>query len=403
MRPMNQAQLSIRGVERGLHSSGVVLSIRGWVMRIGFDARALSVRSSGIRTYTYELLRGLAEVDADNEYVLYGLPRGSKPTGLPSRFSEDSRLLPARHLTDRLVIAGQGRSLDLYHGTNYAAPQWSSFPTVLTVHDLTVYLFPENHPRLRRVAHRFLPRLCRNAAYLIADSENTRRDLVRCYGISPEQVGVVHLAAGPEFQPMKWSPDFDRVRSRYRLPDEFVLYFGTLDRRKNLPLLIRAIGELHRRGVPRTLVIAGVGESSVLADLHTLTRDLGLMPGEDIVFTGIIEESDVPILYNLCDLFVYPSSYEGFGLPPLEAMATGSPVVVSNASSFPELYEGKAVLVELGSAEALAEAIDDISRDEAKRKFLVDRGLEFARSRSWVDVARETLDVYQRVEDTLSR
>jgi glycosyltransferase involved in cell wall biosynthesis len=158
------------------------------------------------------------------------------------------------------------------------------------------------------------------------------------------------------------------------------------------------MGELHRTGVPRILVIAGSGDARALADLHTLARQQGLMPGEDVVFTGIIEEPDVPILYNLCDLFVYPSSYEGFGLPPLEAMATGRPVVVSDTSSFPELYQGTAVLVELGSPLRLAEAIDQISRDEVQRSELIDRGLKLARSRSWRDVAQETLDVYRRVE-----
>ena len=368
------------------------------MMRIGFDARALGVRSSGIRTYTYELLRGLAEVDAENEYVLYGLPRGSAPRGLPPRFSEDPRSMPFRHLTDRIVVAGHGSHIDLYHGTNYSAPQWSAFPTVLTVHDLTVYMFPENHPWPRRVTHRLLPRLCRNAAHLIAVSENTRRDLVRCYGISPERIQVIHEAAGPEFRPLEWTPDFDRIRSRYRLPDEFVLYLGELDRRKNLPLLVRAMGELHRMGVPRTLVIAGSGDARVLADLHTLVRQQGLVAGEDVVFTGRVEESDVPILYNLCDLFVYPSSYEGFGLPPLEAMATGRPVVVSDTSSFPELYQGTAVLVELGSPLRLAEAIDQVLGDEDQRRELIARGLKLARSRSWRDVAQETLDVYRRIE-----
>lgn len=366
-------------------------------MRVGIDASPLAVRFGGISRYTDELLRGFSRVDSENEYVLYGLAQGAKPPGLETRFSGDSLHFPLKRWVDRVFLPGAVKKLDLYHGTNYVAPLLHRFPTVLTIHDLTVYLFPESHPRARRMAHRLLPTLCRSAARIIVDSLHTKRDLARCYGIAPEQMDVVYLAAGEEFKPIpREDEDLQRARTRYRLPEQFVLYLGSIEERKNLPLLIRTMAGLRRDGLPQRLVIAGDGDPAYMAALRELAARESLDSGEDIVITGNVDPRDLPSLYNLCDLFVYPSRYEGFGLPPLEAMACGTPTVVPQNSSFLELYEGAAVLTELDSEEHLAEAIRRPLSSTTLREELVEQGLKLAGSRSWDDTAVQTLRVYRQ-------
>jgi glycosyltransferase involved in cell wall biosynthesis len=368
-------------------------------MRIGIDAGPLAVPFGGIRRYTERLIRALARVDDRNEYVLYA-PAECAGRSKPAPHVEwEASVLPARIKSwmDLVHLPGAEATLDLFHGTNYTAPLLARLPTVLTVHDLTVHLFPESHPRRRRLRHRLLPALCRRAARIIADSYCTKSDLVGHYGIPAEKVDVVYLAAGEEFRPIGCMETLERVRERYALPEAFVLFVGSVEPRKNLPQLVRAMATLIREGVEQRLVIAGHGQRGYLQEVRQVVRREGLELGRDVLLSGAVPDEDLPALYSLADLFVYPSLYEGFGLPPLEAMACGAPVLLPDHSSFRELYRECSLMLDLDRPDVLVDAMRRLLWDHALRDELVERGLKHAKSRSWEDTALETVEVYRRV------
>jgi len=315
---------------------------------------------------------------------------------LGPNFEWDASDFPMKRWLDYFHIQAAGQKIDLYHGTNYSAPLLARQPTVLTVHDLTVQLFPEVHPRVRRLAHSMLPLLCRRSRHIIADSFNTKADLMRLFDIPEERVDVIHLAVGEEFRPIEDEAELARVRRRYGLPNSFLLFVGSVEPRKNLPALMQAVAALQNEGFPQKLVIAGDGSEGFMQELRLTARALGLKPGRDVIFTGFVEDADLPALYSSSDLFVFPSIYEGFGLPPLEAMACGVPVLLPENSSFTEYYRDCSLMVDLSRPGAMTEAIRSMLQNTSLCRHLVKEGLERARQRGWDRVADETLEVYRR-------
>jgi glycosyltransferase involved in cell wall biosynthesis len=363
-------------------------------MRIAIDARPLSAPWGGIRRYADCLLRALARVDVANDYALCGLPRGFSPEpALPARFTVCREPVPGVHWLEHAWLVSARGALDLYHGTNYAAPRFARCPVVITVHDLTVQLLPDTHPWRRRLRHRLLPALWRRAARVIADSRTTRDDLVRHCGVEPARVVVVPLAPAGSMRPVRDGAVLAAVRRRYGLPDRFLLYVGALEPRKDLPVLLEAFEALRREGREETLVLAGGGAADYVAALRAEVERRGLAAA--VRMPGPVDERDLPALYAACLLFVYPSRYEGFGLPPLEAMACGAPVVVARTASLAEQFEGAAQTVEPGRPEALRAALAALLDDEAGRAALAARGRARASARDWDDVARDTLAVYR--------
>lgn len=364
-------------------------------MRIGIDARPLKARSGGIRRYTEQLILSLARIDDQNEYRIFSPVVRPASFQVSENVSWEVRESPLRSWFELLKPRTH---VDLFHGLNYAAPLVGSTPSVLTIHDLTVHLFPEYHPRRRRLRHRLLPRMCRRASHLIADSQSTRDDLVQHFGISPERIEVIHLAVDTRFRPVKADEERARVSRKHGLPDRFVLFVGSVEPRKNLSLLIRAMARVLRDDPKCQLVIVGESAPGQSAELERVVAGEGLVLGSDVRLLGWVEDDDLPALYSMCELFVYPSRYEGFGLPPLEAMACGAPVLVPDHSSFAELYRDCSLAVDLSGPDAegaLADTMQRLLGNSFMRSQLVERGFSLARSRSWDDVARETLEVYR--------
>jgi glycosyltransferase involved in cell wall biosynthesis len=363
-------------------------------MRIAIDVSPLAAPWGGIRRYTEQILRGLSRVDCENEYALYGFPEGGVGCAaltLGQNFEPAASRIPTRL---RLRLPGPCRPVDLVHGTNYWFPFFERAPAVLTVHDLTVQLFPHHHPRRRRLLHRLLPSFCRRAVRIIADSRSTKRDLVRHLGVPEDKIRVVYLAAGAEFRPLENRDLLGAVRERYALPEQYLLFLGSIEPRKNLPILIEAIRELRREGRPQSLVIAGGGERGYVEYLRQLIARSGLLEDGGCVLTGPVADEDLPALYSMSDAYVYPSVYEGFGLPPLEAMACGVPVVLPGNSSLGELYRDCGAVTEADTS-SLVEGLRRLLDDSDYRGGLVARGFERARSRTWEDTAAETLEVYR--------
>jgi glycosyltransferase involved in cell wall biosynthesis len=371
-------------------------------MKIAVDARPLATPWGGIRRYTDSLLRALVRIEAHAEYRLCGLGRTTTlesvlpDAGAGGRIRVANEPFPLARWVDQLCLVSTRESVALYHGTNYSAPLWSRCPTVVTVHDLTVQLMPDTHPFRRRLRHRLLPAQLRRATRIIADSQHTKSDLLRYFDVPPERVDVVPLAASDTLGPVTDADALDAMRRRYRLPEQFVLYLGALGSRKNLAALIHAFGVVRRAGASERLVLAGSGAPSHLAVLRAAATRAGLVEGHDLFFAGAIAEQDIASLYSAATLFVFPSLYEGFGLPPLEAMACGVPVLLAAGSALDELYRGSSALVDLEEPSALARELGRLLGDASARAELGAKGFALARSRSWDDVARETLAVYRR-------
>ena len=278
----------------------------------------------------------------------------------------------------------------LFHATEHLLMPLRDVPTVLTVHDLIFHLFPEYHKPLNYWYLRWtMPLYVRRADALIAVSEATRQDLIRLYGVPPAKVRVIPEAAAPHFRPAP-AEDVARVRSRYRLPPRFLLTVGTIEPRKNLPRLFQALARLEGAKRP-PLVVAGSKGWLYEETFRTVER-LGL-EGQ-VAFLGHVPEEDLPALYTAADLFVLPSLYEGFGLPVLEAMACGTPVVCSHAASLREVAGDAARYVDPRDPEAMAEVLREAWEDPDLRAALRARGLARAASFSWRRTAEETLALY---------
>ena len=295
----------------------------------------------------------------------------------------------ARWPMDRLVP-----DAELFHGTEHLLPSFGGIPTVLTVHDLIFEHLPEHHKLLNRAyLGATMPLYCRRATAIVAVSEATRADLIAMYGLCPEAITVIPEAADPRFAPP--TPEaVATVRARYGLPPRYVLTVGTIEPRKNLSRLVDACGPLFEAGQADALVIVGG-----LGWLYEgFLRHVERSPWrERVIRPGFVPDEDLPAIYGGALITAQPSFYEGFGLPLLEAMASGCAVCASQTSSLPEVGGDAALYVDPECTESITEALRAIARDEALRTDLVRRGLARAAEYSWERTARETLALYERV------
>ncbi|MCU0521881.1 MAG: glycosyltransferase family 4 protein [Anaerolineae bacterium] len=281
---------------------------------------------------------------------------------------------------------------NILHVPGFDAPRWKPCPVVLTVHDLIGMLFPQNLPPVARFYwSRWLPLSVRWADRIIADSEHTRHDICRLMGIPHDRIAVIPLGVGPEFHPIDDPRLLDSTRTQYGLPDRFILYLGTLEPRKGIDTLIRSYGQMAS-DVEHDLVVAGK-RGWYTEPLFALVRELEL-EGR-VHFAGYVPDALLPALLSLADLFVFPSRYEGFGLPPLEAMACGTPVITSNASSLPEVVGGAGMMVPPDDVPALSAALSQALESCSLRDELINKGLARASQFTWEATAQRTLEVYQ--------
>jgi len=373
-------------------------------MRIGIDARTLSGRFTGDRTYWRGLLSGLSAVDTVNEYLLYTRgPLEGEPPALGPNFSWRQIEKPTNDALWMLLAfpkALKADKIDVGH-TQYNIPLLGSpCPIVTTVHDISFQIHPDLFlPKDRRILQTFVPRSMQKAAAVIAVSESTRRDILRSYANIPkEKVFVVLESAGPQFQVPEHGQETARAAANTLLglsDKPYLLAVGVLQPRKNLEVLLDAFAllKLGPHPPPHRLVIAGKrgwldGTDAQLAALPTeVTRE--------IVLAGYVADADLPTLYGGADALCYPSRYEGFGLPPLEAMACGCPVLCSRASSLPEVVGDAGILLPFADSSAWAHALETLLASPAVQARWRERGPARAALFSWERAGRETLAIYE--------
>lgn len=365
--------------------------------RVGLDATPLIGPRSGIGNYTGRLLEAMLALAPEREFYLFSK---KELNGLESSLQRAQRVsgyLPASSLAwSQLVLPRLIRSSqpDLMHFTNSLAPLVPSAPSVITIHDASLFVQRHFHPLARQVQRLLLPTIARRATAVITVSNHARGELSARLGLPEERLHVIYEAAPDHFRPVDDVALLEDVRQRHQLPECFILYVGTLEPRKNLPRLLEAFRLARRRGLSHRLVFVGPN-GWMMQQLQRTIEALAL--GEGVHFCGYVPEADLPAIYSLADLFVYPSLYEGFGLPPLEAMACGTPVLTSNRASLAELYSDAAYLVDPESVACIAEALVTLIEDESLRADMRRRGLEQARKFSWRQTATATMALYDRV------
>ncbi len=401
-------------------------------MNICLDLSPVVHQKAGLASYTRELATQLVQ-DEGISWSVFHYDR-TPPVSLSSPLDSLPRyVIPWGAYRWRLTTAlrhilgwnmdGFFRSVDLFHATEHLLPRLSAIRTVFTLHDLIFLFHPEAHkPMNRWFLTLMMPRFLRAADAIIAVSECTKRDAVRCYGIPEEKITVIYEGVNPRFRPA--DPEaIAAVRQKYGLPERFILYVGTIEPRKNLTALLEAYTALMERPAPCALRPATCDLRPATCDLRPATCDLRLMIvgkkgwlyegffrklrelglEDRVIFTGYVPDEDLPALYSAADLFVFPSLYEGFGLPVLEAMACGVPVVCSSTSSLPEVAGDAALLVPPTDVRALTEAMERALTDERLRARMRARGLERARRFSWERAAQGTLITYRKVLGDKSR
>lgn len=377
-------------------------------LRIGINAQKLSTsqsyHSAGSSRYIYHLLRELRRLDGPEEFVAYVSAGHTPPELAPT---PHFRLAPTRRPTDRALLRILWEQFQLprkltrdgigvLHGTVNALPVAWRGPSVVTILDLTFLVMPHAFNPGNRVYLAWAVRAaCRTAKRIITISEATRRDVVRLLRVPAQRVTRIYCGVDERFRPITDPGEIAAFRTQRRLPEQFILYLGTLEPRKNLSRLVQAYASLRRRGATSyPLILAGGkgwGERAILAQIE----DSGY--ADTIHCVGYIPEREIPLWYNAASLFVYPSEYEGFGLPPLEALACGTPVVTSNTSSLPEVVGDAGILVDPRDTDAIAEGMLRVLQDEALRTELALRGPARASRFTWQRMATETLAVYRAV------
>ena len=374
-------------------------------MRIGIDAQLLGGCESGVEVCIRNLIRGLALADAENEYVIYtqrGIPpldvgENSRVTIRHTRWP--NRFRPARILWQQAalphILSRDG--IDLLHAPGYVMPRICPCPALVTVYDVIAIKFPELCKRTNALHYGLmLPRTLRRAARILAASERTRDDLVALLDADPERIEVVYPGVDEAFQPVEDPERLAEVRTRLGLPERFILFVGNIEPKKNLPTLIRAFALLKRhRRIPHRLVIAGK-KGWKCGDVFRAVRDEGLE--SEVIFPGYVPLENLPALYSMAELFAFPSLYEGFGLPPLEAMACGTPVVASNAGALPEVLGDAALQVDPLDVDALQKVIHKILTNQFLRRHLSEAGRKRAARFTWAENARKTIAAYERAD-----
>ena len=368
-------------------------------LTIGFDASRLQVgQRTGTEQYTWELLTALGRIDRRQRYLLYsnGLPPTLPP--LPPNYQLRSLRFPRLWTHARLSAEMVLRPPDVLFVPAHVLPLWSPRRSVVTIHDLGYLSYPEAHPAAQRLYLRLSTRWnAWRATHVLAISEATKRDIVTHCDVPPTKISVVYLGVSERFRPVEDARVLVSVRQRYGITDPYLLYVGTIQPRKNLRRLIEAwAGYLQRTGSSGAPMLVIAGKRGWLTEgIERRAHDLGV--GDHVRFTGYVDDADLPALISGAVSFLFPSLYEGFGLPVLDAQACGTPVLCSSVSSLPEVAGDAALFVDPHDTGSIRDGIARLIEDEQLRHDLRQRGLRRVGEWTWERTARQTLHVLEAV------
>lgn len=373
------------------------------LLHIGINLLSESPVMAGVGTFSRNLLLNLAALDTENRYTVL-LDHRTMPCYFFER--EGFHFAPFhvpvgsnvwRRVWEQLIppLVARRLGLDLIHSIANVSLVAAPVKTVVTIHDLTLYTMPRRFGRLKHIYLRLLvPYTARRAGAIITDSASTRADIARYCRVRPDRITVVHLGVSEDFRPVD-DTIVHSIARRYGVPEHYMLFVGKLEPGKNIVRLIEAFARLGDAAREYVLVIVGA-KGWLYDEVFRRVEDLGLE--KRVLFLGYVPLVDLPALYSGADLFVFPSLYEGFGLPPLEAMACGTPTVVSNVSSLPEVVGDAAELIDDPcDVDQIADAMRRVLSDPDRKADLSARGLEHAARFTWQKTAQRTMQVYRKV------
>lgn len=365
-------------------------------MKIGIISDSLNQSLAGVGNYTYNLIKNLNRLTRREQSIhIINYKKNKLFPNDKIIINNPFRVYKTYTWYLFLAMKLQEQKLDVIHNPSQV-PTFLRFKQkyIITVHDLTPYITPKESKFGRPLLYKLLfPRTLKTADKIIVVSKSTREDLIHYFNISEEKITVVREAADEKFRPLN-ELELMGVKHKYELDFPTILYVGTLEARKNLPTLIKAFYNLKKKKIEHKLIIAGKKGwkyKNIFAMIHQLNLQ------SEVMFTGYVPTEDLPALYNVADLFVYPSLYEGFGLPPLEAMACGIPVITSNTSSLPEVVGDAGIMIDPYDVDGLADAMHNVLTNEGLREDMIKKGLERAKLFNWEICAKETIDVYTEV------
>ncbi len=379
-------------------------------MRVTFEGQTIAKSNmTGIGYYAYNIIKNVLKIDHENLYsinVFDFFGRNNSVENIAKTLDGTSTNIRACvHLPYGLYaryhsIFGKlpyelyfNSKSDLYHFFNYIIPEKVSGKTITTIYDMVYKLYPEtmndvNH----RIFRKHLARSCNEADAIITISQNSRREISELMNVPSDKIHVTYCAVDASvYYPRK---DKELIRMKYGIDGPYILYLGTLEPRKNIPALIKAFHSVSQRLDGIKLVLAG-SRGWKSENIYSLIDELAMT--DKVIFTGYVAENDKPVLYSCAEIFVFPSLYEGFGIPPLEAMACGTPVICSNTSSLPEVVGDAGVLVDPKNEEQLAYEIERLMNDSSEREILSGKGIIQAKKFSWKDSACTILDIYNKL------
>ena len=371
-------------------------------MRVGINASKACDVHTGVGRYTFNLRKSILKLNGKYDCLFYEPDKTGnhiKVDGAGIQFDEpvaSTQNNVLRILWEQIMLPIYSRKdrLDLFHYTDHALSLFQSTqPVIITVHDIAYIRFPDLLNKSRQIYKKYILReSIKRASIIVADSYSTKRDIIEFFGIDEKQIKVVHLGVESRFRPIS---NVKEYRLKNKLPSKMILNVGTLEPRKNVITLMKAFKKLREKGFETyKLVIAG--EKGWLYEQIFKEVEQNDLKNE-IIFLGVVRDEDLPMLYNCADIFVYPSLYEGFGLPPLEAMACGIPVITSNTSSLPEVVGNAGIMVGPCDDNSLCEAMYKVLKDEELRCHMSKKGLKRAKLFSWEKATKEILEVYEEL------
>lgn len=369
-------------------------------MKIAIEARPIKWSyGTGIGNYTFSMIEKLCEVDKRNRYTFLW-PDNNPVPYIPFKNHYSFYTLPKDDEREALEIPlwlSMERA-DLFHlpQNGFRIPNTKTCKTLVTIHDLIPYFLPEMvRPSFLKRFTREMPEIVSRADHILTVSMLSKQDIINIFGVDPQKISVVYSAPTDAYQSLPQEPTKKFLAAKYGLKKPYLLYAGGLNPRKNVAELIYAYSKINRDlHQLQQLVILG-GDSKHANQLKLLVESLNLKA--DVIFPGFVDSADLPLFYNGADLFVYPSLYEGFGLPPIEAMACGTPVITSNVSSIPEIVGDAAVQVNPADTLQLAGAILEVLNHEELSAALVQKGLSHSKKYNWRQNAAKILEIYESV------
>ena len=364
-------------------------------MRIGIDARLVPYQRGGISTYVQELVAALGNLEPQHSYYLLQSRKGFETASAPSGAQRRTLWTPPHHRLEQwtLPVELARLPLDVLHSPDFIPPLRRRVPAVITVHDLAFLRYPDTKPAEALRYYGQVDKAVASAEGVIAVSESTKRDMVELLGAAPERIDVVHHGVDPSYRPLDDGEAVAAFCRAHGLPERFILWVSTIEPRKNLECLLEALAQAQLEERGQTLVLVG-GNGWRAEEGAGLAQRLGL--SARTIFYGPASRDELRLLYNAAWALVYPSWYEGFGLPPLEAMACGTPVISSTAAALQEVLGDAPLYFDPADPAALSEHLTRLQCDEALSWQLREAGLQRAALYRWEETARRTLAVYEK-------